>query len=341
MNAPRDPRSTAPGTASTPVEAVVGVPGRGAGTGGIRHSEVVARARQAAAHDPARAAAAPADPALPQPPAAPARRGPGRDLPAAIAVGLALGGLLLLSLFVLPVLFPGVVALGIVLGVLELTRALGQGGLRIPAMPVLVGGIGMVVSTVVFDVDGLIVSTAVAICVLIIWRVSESLGLPALRDVCAGVLTIAWIPFLACFLLLLHALPAGASAVFLAILVPVANDVGGYTAGVLFGRHPMAPAISPKKSWEGFAGSLVTGVAAAVGVSTLGLGASWWVGLVLGAAIVVVSTCGDLAASLIKRDLGLKDMGHLLPGHGGVLDRVDSILLAAPSTYILLEILLP
>ena len=127
----------------------------------------------------------------------------------------------------------------------------------------------------------------------------------------------------------------------LAVLGPVGNDVGGYIAGVLFGRHPMAPGISPKKSWEGFAGSLVLGTAMVTLIAVLALELPWWVGVAIGAVLVVVSTCGDLAESLLKRDLGIKDMGHLLPGHGGVLDRVDSILLAAPTTYVMLEVLLP
>lgn len=268
------------------------------------------------------------------------RRGPGRNLPAAIAVGLALVGVLLLSLFVVPQAFPVLVAVAMVLAVLELTRALSAGGLRVPALPLLVGVIGMVVSTVVFSVEGLLISAAAAVCVLILWRTTESLGLSALRDVAGGVFTLAWVPFFGCFTLLLLSLEDGPLLVLLAVAVPVGNDVGGYVAGVLFGTHPMAPSISPKKSWEGFAGSLVlgTGIAIALCVSVIGL--PWWIGAILGVLLVAVSTGGDLAESLLKRDLDLKDMGHLLPGHGGVLDRVDSILLAAPVTFILLEVLL-
>lgn len=278
---------------------------------------------------------------VPEPSAGPKRRGPGRNLPAAIAVGLGLLGLLLVSLFVVPQVFPAVVACAMGLAVLEVTRALAEGGLRIPAMPLLVGVVGMVVSTVVFDVEGLLVSTAAAVCVLILWRVSESMGLTALRDVAGGVFSIAWIPFLGCFTLLLHGKPDGSFLVLLAVLVPVANDTGGYIAGVLFGSHPMAPGISPKKSWEGFGGSLVLGTAVAITLTTVVLDQQWWLGVAIGVVLVIVSTCGDLAESLLKRDLGIKDMGHLLPGHGGVLDRLDSILLAAPTTYILLEVLLP
>jgi phosphatidate cytidylyltransferase len=133
----------------------------------------------------------------------------------------------------------------------------------------------------------------------------------------------------------------GPLLVLLAVLGPVGNDVGGYIAGVLLGRHPMAPSISPKKSWEGFAGSLVLGIATVTAVAVLAVGLPWQTGVAIGAVLVVVSTCGDLSESLLKRDLGIKDMGHLLPGHGGVLDRIDSILLAAPTTYVMLEVLLP
>ena len=269
------------------------------------------------------------------------RRGPGRNLPAAIAVGAALVVLLLVSVLVVPQAFPVVAAIAMVAAVLELTRALSAGGLEVPPVPLLVGVIGMVVSTVVFGPEGLLLSTAAAVSVLILWRVSESMGLTALRDVAGGVFALAWVPFLGCFLLLLMQQDQGPVLVLLAVLGPVGNDVGGYIAGVLFGRHPMAPGISPKKSWEGFAGSLVLGTAMVTLIAVLALELPWWVGVAIGAVLVVVSTCGDLAESLLKRDLGIKDMGHLLPGHGGVLDRVDSILLAAPTTYVMLEVLLP
>ena len=269
------------------------------------------------------------------------RRGPGRNLPAAIAVCAALVVLLLVSVLVVPQAFPVVAAIAMVAAVLELTRALSAGGLEVPPVPLLVGVIGMVVSTVVFGPEGLLLSTAAAVSVLILWRVSESMGLTALRDVAGGVFALAWVPFLGCFLLLLMDQEQGPLLVLLAVLGPVGNDVGGYIAGVLLGRHPMAPSISPKKSWEGFAGSLVLGIATVTAVAVLALELPWWTGVAIGAVLVVVSTCGDLSESLLKRDLGIKDMGHLLPGHGGVLDRIDSILLAAPTTYVMLEVLLP
>ena len=269
------------------------------------------------------------------------RRGAGRNLPAAIGVGVGLAALLFVTLFAVPQAFAVLAAVAMVIAVLEVTRALGQGGLRLPQVPLLVGVIGMVVSTVVFGAEGLLVATAAAVCVLILWRVTESMGLSALRDVAGGVFALAWIPFLGSFLLLLFAREQGQMLVLLAILGPVGNYIGGYIAGVLFGKHPMAPRISPKKSWEGFAGSLLLGTAGVTAVGTLALDLPWWAGALIGAVLVLVSTGGDLSQSLLKRDLGIKDMGHLLPGHGGVLDRIDSILLAAPTTYIMLEVLLP
>ncbi|MGP9537809.1 phosphatidate cytidylyltransferase [Brachybacterium sp. AOP43-C2-M15] len=269
------------------------------------------------------------------------RRGAGRNLPAAIAVGVGLGSVLILAVFVVPQAFPVIAAVAMVLAVLEVIRALSHAGLQLPPVPLLVSVIGMVVSTVVFGAEGLLIATAAAVCVLILWRVSESMGLSALRDVAGGVFTLAWVPFLGCFLLLLMDRDQGPMLVLLAVLGPVGNDVGGYVAGVLLGKHPMAPRISPKKSWEGFAGSLLLGIAAVTAVGSLALGLPWWAGVVLGAVLVLVSTCGDLSQSLLKRDLGIKDMGHMLPGHGGVMDRIDSILLAAPTTYVMLEVLLP
>jgi phosphatidate cytidylyltransferase len=133
----------------------------------------------------------------------------------------------------------------------------------------------------------------------------------------------------------------GANRVVVFVLLTVLSDVGGYAAGVLFGRHPMAPTVSPKKSWEGFGGSaLFCAVGGAVAVPALVDGQAWE-GAVVGLAVMAVATLGDLGESMIKRDLGIKDMGSLLPGHGGLMDRLDSLLLAAPVTYLLLSRLVP
>ena len=148
-------------------------------------------------------------------------------------------------------------------------------------------------------------------------------------------------PLLAGFAALLLAPDDGAGRVIAFIVTVVCSDVGGFAAGVLFGKHPMAPSISPKKSWEGMAGSLSACMLAGVLLIGLMLGGPWWAGLIFGAAIAVSATVGDLGESLIKRDLGIKDMGDLLPGHGGLMDRMDSLLPSAAIAYLLLAVFVP
>jgi phosphatidate cytidylyltransferase len=153
------------------------------------------------------------------------------------------------------------------------------------------------------------------------------------------VFTAAYVPLLCSFAALMVVPPDGAARVLVFVIGVVASDVGGYTAGVLAGKHPMAPTISPKKSWEGFGGSLVTGmVAGALSVVFL-LHGPWWAGVLTGALLVVSATLGDLVESLMKRDIGIKDMGTLLPGHGGVLDRLDSLLPTALVAWAALSVL--
>jgi phosphatidate cytidylyltransferase len=125
------------------------------------------------------------------------------------------------------------------------------------------------------------------------------------------------------------------------LIVTMCSDIGGYLVGVIFGRHPMAPSISPKKSWEGMAGSVLACMLVATPFVVLALDGPWWGGLVFGAALAVSATVGDLGESLIKRDLGIKDMGNLLPGHGGIMDRLDSLLPSAAVAYLLLSVLAP
>jgi phosphatidate cytidylyltransferase len=168
-----------------------------------------------------------------------------------------------------------------------------------------------------------------------VWRLFDH-GLGAtprnfLRDTAIAVFVLCWIPLLAVFAVLLLLEPSGNLRVLSFMILVVCSDVGGYVAGVLFGRHPMVPAISPKKSWEGFGGSLVFCVIGGLLTVTLLLRANSMVGVLVGVAVVLVATCGDLIESQVKRELGIKDMGTLLPGHGGIMDRLDSML---PSAFI-------
>lgn len=264
----------------------------------------------------------------------------GRDLPAAIGVGVVLAAAVLGSLLYRKEIFVGLVSASVVLAVWELVGAFGTRKIQAPVIPLVVGSIGMLVSAYVARQEGLLVAFTMTAFGVLLWRIIDGIQ-GAVRDIAAGVFTAAYVPFLAGFTILMLAEADGAMRVLVFIGAVVASDVGGYAAGVLFGRHPMAPSVSPKKSWEGFAGSAVTSmVASSVGVTML-LDGPWWAGPAVGAAAAVTATLGDLSESLIKRDLGVKDMSSVLPGHGGMMDRLDSLLLSAPVGFVLLGYLVP
>lgn len=260
----------------------------------------------------------------------------GRNLPAAIGVGVGLLAAVGASLFFRPepfVLF-AVVAVGAALW--ELAQAFRRRDIQIPLWPLWFGTAGILYSSFVAGAEALMVSFMLTVAGVVLWRVLDGSGtMSAVRDAAAGVFATAYLPFMAGFVMLMLAAPNGRRLVLIFILLAVANDFGGYVAGVLLGRHPLAPSVSPKKSWEGLIGSFALATAVGVvGVVYL-LEGPWQLGLALGVVAPLTATLGDLAESMIKRDLDLKDMGSLLPGHGGVLDRLDSMLLTAPFVYVL------
>ena len=262
----------------------------------------------------------------------------GRDLPVAIGVGAAMGAVVIASLFIRKEVFVLVVAAAICVSLWELTQALAQRMITVPVVPVAVGSIAMLVAAYAAGGQALAVCFLLTCVGVVVWRSAEGAE-GALPDVAGGVFAAAYLPLLAGFTGLMLSADDGARRVLTYVLVTVASDIGGYAAGVLTGRHPMAPSVSPKKSWEGFAGSVLT----CVGVGALSvwllLDGPWWGGALLGLAAVLVATLGDLGESMLKRDLGIKDMGSILPGHGGVMDRLDSLLLSAPVCYLVLHLL--
>jgi phosphatidate cytidylyltransferase len=273
--------------------------------------------------------------------AAPRASRAGRNLPAAIGVGLALGAAILGTLFTVRQLFIVIVAAAIAVATWEFAGALRRGGgIKVALLPLLVGGQAMMWLSWPFGRSGLAVGYALTVLACLVWRFRG--GAPGyVRDVTASVFVATYLPLFGSFAVLL-VLPAdGAARALVFLITVVCSDVGGYASGVFFGRHPMAPSISPKKSWEGLAGSLLAGMAGATAVVVLGLGGRPWAGAVLGAAVVLTATFGDLAESLMKRDLGLKDMGTTLPGHGGLMDRLDSMLPSAVVSWCLLFLLVP
>jgi len=264
----------------------------------------------------------------------------GRNLPAAIGVGLALGAVVLLSLYLWKPAFVGVVVAAIVLAAWELTNAFGSGRIRVPVVPLAVGAAAIIVSAYAGGSEAMVVALALTVFAMMLWRSPEN-PKGYVRDVTAATFAALYLPFLAGFAVLLLRPDDGPNRVVVFIVLTVLSDVGGYVAGVLFGKHPMAPTVSPKKSWEGFAGSaLFCAAGGAVLLPTL-LDGEPWQGVVCGLAVMVTATLGDLGESMIKRDLGIKDMGSLLPGHGGIMDRLDSLLPAAPVTFLLLSWLVP
>jgi phosphatidate cytidylyltransferase len=275
--------------------------------------------------------------------AVPAGRSPsraGRDLRAAILVAVGLGAVILASLFLVRQAFIAVVAVSILVATWELVGALRRGGINAALIPACVGGQAMIWLSWPFRTTGLLAAAAVTVLTCLLWRMRQGPD-GYLRDVGASLFTVLYVPFFASFATMLVVPPDGLGRVLTWMLCVIASDVFGYAAGVLAGKHPMAPTISPKKSWEGFAGSLVGGMATGA-VCLLGLlHAQWWAGVLVGALLVAVATSGDLVESLIKRDLGIKDMGSLLPGHGGLMDRLDSLLPTALVAWLLLSVFVP
>ncbi len=244
------------------------------------------------------------------------------------------------SLFLFKDVFVLVVAIALTIGLWELGRAVSTVGIAIPVLPVAAGGNIMLIGGYYGGMETASVAMALTVIGLLVWRLSDGAD-GFVRDTTAGVFALAYLYLMGVFVVLMLVEDDGPWRVVAFILATIASDIGGYIAGVLFGKHPMAPTISPKKSWEGAAGSLLVGIAASVLFVVFALDGPWWAGALLGAAGMAFATLGDLSESLIKRDLGIKDMGTILPGHGGIMDRLDSLIAVAPIAWLVLYTLVP
>jgi len=294
------------------------------------------------------------DPAGPPEPAAPAEEAQeaavpertsrtGRNLPVAIGVGAGLGGLVLLTLLTVKATFLLYVGAALFVALRELAAATARHDVKIPVIPVAVGGAAMLTCMYWPGTQAALAALALTVVVIFAWRLP---GGPDgyLRDVTGGVFATIYLPFMGTFVAAMLVPADGSRRVLTFIILTISSDIGGYFAGITLGqdgRHKMAPAISPKKTWEGFAGSAVACLVAGWLCVTLMLHGHAWQGLLTGAAAVLAATLGDLAESMIKRDLGIKDMGTLLPGHGGILDRLDSLLVVVPVVWLLLYAFIP
>jgi phosphatidate cytidylyltransferase len=278
----------------------------------------------------------PPPPAAPPPPA-PAKKSAGRNLRAAIGVGVGLGVVIIAALFIVKAVFVGVVVAAVTVGLWELTSRLQERkDIRAPLVPLAVGGAATVVAGYLKGADGAWITMALTALAVLVWRMAQP---PEnyLKDVTAGVFAAFYVPFLATFVVMMLAADDGPRRVLVFLLLTVISDTGAYAVGWRFGSHKLAPRISPGKTREGLAGAMAFAmIAGALLMQYLIDDGRWWQGLLLGLAAATSATLGDLGESMIKRDLGIKDMGTLLPGHGGIMDRLDSLLPTAPVVWLLL-----
>jgi phosphatidate cytidylyltransferase len=279
---------------------------------------------------------------------APSTSRAGRDLPAAIAVGLALFGIVVATLVWWP---PGFIVLLVVLtslGAIEVHHALQRVGMTSVLLPVVLGNViiigGSYAAAVLQPVTQipwhvvLLGTIGGSVLLALMWRMFKGAEGFA-RDSAASLFIIGYIPLLASFVGLILAQPHGVAKVVAVFLCITGSDTGGYAAGASLGRHPMVPTISPKKTWEGLAGSIVLASVVSVLQFVFVMNQPWWLGVLLAVVVVIFGTAGDLIESMIKRDVGIKDMSSFLPGHGGVMDRLDSTLVAAPAAWLLFTLL--
>ncbi|NPC95535.1 phosphatidate cytidylyltransferase [Nocardioides sp. zg-DK7169] len=269
----------------------------------------------------------------------------GRDLRAAFGSAFVLLGAVVASLMVWKTAFMVIVAAAVVVAIWELHKGFLAKDIDLPEQPMMAGGIVMVVVAYFWGAPALVTATAVTALAIMLWLLRRGID-GYVKNATAAVFTVVYVPFLGSFVALMLAEGGtsgggldndGVKGILVFVLVTIASDTGGYAAGVLFGKHPMAPVISPKKSWEGFAGSIVFTVAAGWALVTYFLDGDWWVGVALGLIAVVMATLGDLCESVIKRDLGIKDMSQVIPGHGGLMDRLDSLLATIAPIWLLLH----
>jgi phosphatidate cytidylyltransferase len=261
----------------------------------------------------------------------------GRKLVPSIVVGLSLLGLIWFSLSVYKELFLVVLATAVVLGIREIVRAFNSRSIAISFPSLSIAAIALLGAAWIDGIAGLAIATAISFPILLI-RLLLNGPEGFVGKATATTFTLLYLPFLAGFLILLATPSSGFQRVMTFVVLVGCNDTFGYFVGVLFGKHPLVPTISPKKTWEGLVGSVVFTIIGGCLAFHYIMNMHWWIGIIVGLMIVFTATCGDLIESAMKRDLSLKDMGTLLPGHGGMLDRLDSVVLSAPAMWLALEL---
>lgn len=263
----------------------------------------------------------------------------GRNLPAAVASGVVLAAIVVVTLFTYKPLFGLVVIAALAIAMREMVQAFAGRDIKIARVPAYGSVILLPVVAYFAGPIWQLVATGALVLTAMLWRIRRGVD-GYVRDVTASIFVIVYLPFMAGFLMLTLATDDGPWRVIVFILLTISNDIGGYFAGIFYGKHPIAASISPKKSWEGFAGSvLMQSIVGGLSFAFL-LDAPWWQGVIAGLVLTITATGGDFAESAIKRDLGIKDMGSFLPGHGGMMDRLDSLIPNAFASWALFTVFL-
>lgn len=272
----------------------------------------------------------------------------GRSLSKSVAVGLLLAGIFLASILIYKELFIVLLAIATAIGAWELSTALREKNWYVPRVPAVVGSVLIMPATYFGGASIQWLASLAIVAALIIWRTIHLLFerrkanfqtlQRTIRDFGAAAFLVIYLPLTLSFGALLLRREDGHWWVLAFVTTVALIDSAGYLFGRIFGRNKLAPGVSPKKTWEGLAASIVIGTISAVSFTVFLLGGQWWVGIIFAAALILAAVFGDLAESLIKRDLGIKDMSSLLPGHGGMMDRLDSLLPASLMTYLVMVV---
>ena len=274
-----------------------------------------------------------------------------RSLSQSVIFGLILGFTFLGSVLFIKELFVALIALACAAGAWELSTALRQKNWYVPRIPVTVGSALVMPLAYIGGELWQWLGVLAIVAALMLWRgVQLALSHASfkrsfseiLRDFSAAAFVVIYLPLTMSFAALLIREPAhdeivdGKFWIITVVVTVILIDSSAYLFGRKLGKHPMLPKVSPKKSWEGFGVSVLFALASAIGLTVWLLELPWWFGALIAGVVLLSAVLGDFAESLIKRDLGVKDMSSWIPGHGGVMDRLDSMLPSALSGYLLM-----
>lgn len=272
----------------------------------------------------------------------------GRSLSKSVAVGLLLAAIFLSSILIYKELFIALLSVATAIGAWELSTALREKNWYVPRVPAVVGSVLIMPATYFGGPSIQWLASLAIVAALILWRSVHLLFerrkanfqtlQRTIRDFGAAAFLVIYLPLTLSFGVLLLGREDGHWWVLAFVTTVALIDSAGYLFGRIFGKNRLAPGVSPKKTWEGLAASIVFGTISAVSFTVFLLGGAWWVGIIFAAALILAAVFGDLAESLIKRDLGIKDMSSLLPGHGGMMDRLDSLLPSSLMTYLVMVV---